>query len=131
MNDIKQIVESAVLENGIYVARTGNGVYKFPPKMREEILKRKPLPTKKQAKYQPSKIFQEYLSFVDKNKDIIPLLILIKEGHDFSELRKKGMIPSRFMGVFSDFYDSRKRYQTDILISMLPVFPKAWFNQGE
>lgn len=35
MNDIKQIVESAVLENGIYVARTNNGIYKFPPEMRE------------------------------------------------------------------------------------------------
>lgn len=130
MKEIREIVESAVLEDGLYVARTNNGIYKFPPEMRENILKRKPLKAKKD-KYQPSKIFQDYLAFVDQNKDVIPLLLLIKDGHYFSELRKKRMIPERFWGMYDSFYQNKKRYEPYILIDMLPIFPKAWFNQGE
>lgn len=130
MKEIREIVESAVLEDGIYIARTTNGIYKFPPDMREELLKRKPIPAKRN-KYQPSKIFQDYLSFVDQNKDVIPLLLLIKDGHSFPELKKKRMIPERFWGVYDFFYFGKKRYAPRILIDMLPIFPKAWFNQGE
>lgn len=141
MKDIKQIVESAVLENGLYVARTSSGIYKFPPEMRENILKRKPLIAKKD-KYHPSKVFQDYLAFVDQNKDVIPFLILIKDlaedNTDYSiekvvqYLRKKQL----FSNLITDrsntaLFDNKKRYEIRILINMLPIFPKAWFNQGE